>query len=107
VSPPLTTIIQPLAQMAAMATRTVLALLDGRTDTSSNRVELTTSLVVRASTAPPQKKPAGRGSPAGRAGAGPTAAGPAGPTAAGPAGATAAGPAGTRPSRRGRGVRSA
>ena len=61
VSPPLTTIIQPLAPMAAMATRTVLALLDGRTDTSSNRVELTTSLVVRASTAPPRKKAAGRG----------------------------------------------
>ena len=58
VSPPLTTIIQPLAQMAAMATRTILALLDGRTDTSSNRVELTTSLVVRASTAPPRKKAA-------------------------------------------------
>jgi DNA-binding LacI/PurR family transcriptional regulator len=57
VSPPLTTIIQPLAQMAAMATRTILALLEGRTDTSSNRVELTTSLVVRASTAPPRKKP--------------------------------------------------
>ena len=58
VSPPLTTIIQPLARMAAMATRTVLALLDGRTDTSSNRVELTTSLVVRASTAPPRRKAA-------------------------------------------------
>jgi LacI family xylobiose transport system transcriptional regulator len=66
VSPPLTTIIQPLAQMAAMATRTVLALLDGRTDTSSNRVELTTSLVVRASTAPPRKKPASRGAGRGR-----------------------------------------
>jgi DNA-binding LacI/PurR family transcriptional regulator len=61
VSPPLTTIIQPLAPMAAMATRTILALLDGRSDTSSNRVELTTSLVVRASTAPPRKKTAGRG----------------------------------------------
>jgi len=91
VSPPLTTIIQPLAQMAAMATRTILALLDGRTDTSSNRVELTTSLVVRASTAPPRKKPAGRGS----AGAGRTG-----------AGSASAGPAGTRPARRGRGVRS-
>jgi hypothetical protein len=56
VSPPLTTIVQPLAQMAAMATRTVLALLDGRSDGSSNRVELTTSLVVRASTAPPRGK---------------------------------------------------
>jgi hypothetical protein len=31
------------------------ALLDGRSDTSSNRVELTTSLVVRVSTAPPRK----------------------------------------------------
>ena len=70
VSPPLTTIVQPLAQMAAMATRTILALLDGRTDTSSNRVELTTSLVVRASTAPPRKKAAGRGAAnAGPAGA--------------------------------------
>jgi hypothetical protein len=46
----------------------VLALLDGRTDTSSNRVELTTSLVVRASTAPPRKKPAGRGAGRGRPG---------------------------------------
>jgi hypothetical protein len=68
VSPPLTTIIQPLAPMAAMATRTILALLDGRTDTSSNRVELTTSLVVRASTAPPRKKTAGRGANAGSVG---------------------------------------
>jgi LacI family transcriptional regulator len=56
VSPPLTTIIQPLAQMAAMATRTVLSLLDGSTDTSNNRVELTTSLVVRSSTAPPSAR---------------------------------------------------
>src|ERR1700722_9794012 len=53
VPPPLTTVIQPLAQMAAMATRTVLALLDGKMDTSNNRVELTTSLVVRSSTCPP------------------------------------------------------
>ena len=81
VSPPLTTILQPLAQMAAMATRTILALLDGRTDTSSNRVELTTSLVIRASTAPPRKKATGRG-------------------------AVNAGPAGARSSRRGREVRS-
>jgi LacI family transcriptional regulator len=56
VSPPLTTIVQPLSNMAAMATRTVLDSLDGRIDTSSNRVELTTSLVVRASTAPPRRK---------------------------------------------------
>jgi LacI family transcriptional regulator len=59
VSPPLTTIVQPLAQMAATATRTVLALLDGTMDTSSNRVELTTSLIVRSSTAPPPDR-AGR-----------------------------------------------
>jgi LacI family transcriptional regulator len=56
-SPPLTTIAQPLAQMAAMATRTVLALLDGSMDTSNNRVELTTSLVIRSSTAPPPERP--------------------------------------------------
>jgi LacI family transcriptional regulator, xylobiose transport system transcriptional regulator len=47
------TIIQPPAQMAAMATRTVLALIDGKMDTSNSRVELTTSLVIRSSTAPP------------------------------------------------------
>jgi LacI family transcriptional regulator len=56
VSPPLTTIVQPLALMAAMATRTVLALLDGSMDTSNNRVELTTSLVIRSSTAPPRER---------------------------------------------------
>jgi LacI family transcriptional regulator len=54
VSPPLTTIVQPLAHMAAMATRTLIAMLDGRAGASSMRVELTTSLVVRASTAPPR-----------------------------------------------------
>ena len=58
VSPPLTTIVQPLAKMAAMATRTVLDLAGGRIDTSSNRIELTTSLVVRASTAPPRREAA-------------------------------------------------
>ena len=61
VSPPLTTVIQPLASMAAMATRTVLDLLGGRIDMSSNRVELTTSLVVRASTAPPGRNASSRG----------------------------------------------
>jgi LacI family transcriptional regulator len=65
VSPPLTTIIQPLAQMAAMATRTVLALLDGSSDISSNRIELTTSLVVRSSTAPPRAR-SGRPKSSGR-----------------------------------------
>ena len=64
------------------------ALLDGRTDTSSNRVELTTSLVVRASTAPPRKKPAGRrAAGAARTGGSPAA-------------------ASTGPGRRGHGVRS-
>lgn len=52
--PPLTTVSQPLAQMAAMATRTVLALRDGTMDTSRNRVELSTSLVIRSSTSPPR-----------------------------------------------------
>jgi LacI family transcriptional regulator len=51
VSPPLTTVSQPLAQMAAMATRTLIALLDGHVNAASTRVELATSLVVRASTA--------------------------------------------------------
>jgi len=51
---PMSAWVSPLAQMAAMATRTVLALLDGRSGGSSNRMELITSLVVRASTAPPR-----------------------------------------------------
>jgi LacI family transcriptional regulator len=49
VSPPLTTIRQPLAEMARMATRVLLGLIEGTT----NRMELSTSLVVRSSTAPP------------------------------------------------------
>jgi LacI family transcriptional regulator len=60
VSPPLTTVVQPLAQMAAMATRTLIAMLDGRAESLSMRVELTTALAVRASTAPPRNGPAGR-----------------------------------------------
>jgi LacI family xylobiose transport system transcriptional regulator len=56
VSPPLTTVSQPLAQMAAIAARTVLAMLDGAMDTSNNRMELSTSLVVRASTSPPARR---------------------------------------------------
>jgi DNA-binding LacI/PurR family transcriptional regulator len=55
VSPPLTTVAQPLAQMAAIATQMVL---DGPMDRSSNRLELATSLVIRSSTGPPP--PAGR-----------------------------------------------
>jgi DNA-binding LacI/PurR family transcriptional regulator len=61
VSPPLTTVAQPLAQMAAMATQMVL---DAATDNSSNRLELATSLVIRASTSSPpgtgRRRPAGR-----------------------------------------------
>jgi len=50
VSPPLTTVAQPLAQMAATATRMVLLPAPGE---GGNRMELATSLVVRSSTAPP------------------------------------------------------
>src|SRR6185437_16139798 len=44
VSPPLTTVVQPLAQMASLATRTLVDMLNGRADAASTRVELTTSL---------------------------------------------------------------
>jgi LacI family transcriptional regulator len=54
VSPPLTTVAQPLAQMAAMATRMVL---QTPADGQSNRVELATSLVIRSSTAAPTPRP--------------------------------------------------
>jgi DNA-binding LacI/PurR family transcriptional regulator len=47
VSPPLTTMRQPLSEMATMATRTLLA---GGTNGLQNRVELATALVVRSST---------------------------------------------------------
>jgi DNA-binding LacI/PurR family transcriptional regulator len=49
-SPPLTTLHQPLAEMATLATRT---LLTGDTAGLQNRVELATTLVVRGSTQPP------------------------------------------------------
>jgi DNA-binding LacI/PurR family transcriptional regulator len=55
VSPPLTTLRQPLAEMATLATRT---LLGGDSMGLQNRVELATTLVVRSSTQPPA--PAGR-----------------------------------------------
>jgi len=64
-SPPLTTIRQPLAQMATMATRTLLTLVDGSLGEFNNRVELSTSLVVRASTAPPPVAPPAAVVPAG------------------------------------------
>jgi LacI family transcriptional regulator len=50
VSPPLTTLHQPLARMAALA---VDILLDGDPGRFSDRVELATNLIVRSSTAPP------------------------------------------------------
>jgi LacI family transcriptional regulator len=56
VSPPLTTLRQPLAEMATLATRTLLA---GDTMGLQNRVELATTLVVRSSTQPPNR-PAAR-----------------------------------------------
>jgi LacI family transcriptional regulator len=56
VSPPLTTVLQPLAEMARMATRTLLGLIEGGPQSFNNRMELSTSLVVRSSTAPPPVK---------------------------------------------------
>ncbi|HTX01827.1 MAG TPA: substrate-binding domain-containing protein, partial [Acidimicrobiales bacterium] len=53
-SPPLTTLHQPLAEMAALAVRSLLAPAG---TVLSERVELATSLVVRASTAPPRSDP--------------------------------------------------
>jgi LacI family transcriptional regulator len=53
VGPPLTTIRQPLFQMAVAASRQVLALARGETP-SQTRLELATELVVRESTAPPR-----------------------------------------------------
>jgi DNA-binding LacI/PurR family transcriptional regulator len=53
VSPPLTTVAQPLAQMAATATRMVL---QAPADAIGSRVELATSLVIRSSTAPPGRR---------------------------------------------------
>ncbi|MGP3933690.1 LacI family DNA-binding transcriptional regulator [Nonomuraea sp. KM88] len=55
--PPLTTVRQPLAEMAAAATSMVLKLVNGEQPPQS-RVELATDLVVRESTAPPPLPPA-------------------------------------------------
>jgi LacI family transcriptional regulator len=54
VSPPLTTLRQPLAEMATLATRTLLA---GDATGLQNRVELAITLVVRASTQAPSRSP--------------------------------------------------
>jgi LacI family xylobiose transport system transcriptional regulator len=53
VGPPLTTVRQPLAQMAMAAARLVLRLANGE-QPSQTRVELATELIVRESTAPPR-----------------------------------------------------
>lgn len=50
--PALTTVRQPLQDMAGTATRMVLALADGESPTNL-RIDLATELVVRDSTAPP------------------------------------------------------
>jgi DNA-binding LacI/PurR family transcriptional regulator len=67
VSPPLTTVRQPLAAMASAATRLVLELARGEAP-AQTRFELSTDLVVRESTARPAAAPAGvreaAGSPA-------------------------------------------
>ena len=52
VGPPLTTIRQPLMEMAEMAAELVVAMADGE-QPAQTRVELTTELVIRESTAPP------------------------------------------------------
>ena len=51
-SPPLTTIRQPLAEMAAMATRILMGSIAG-SEPETLRIEMATSLVVRESTAAP------------------------------------------------------
>jgi LacI family transcriptional regulator, galactose operon repressor len=52
-SPPLTTVRQPLAEMAAMATRVILSRMHDESYPANQRVEVSTELVVRDSTAPP------------------------------------------------------
>jgi LacI family xylobiose transport system transcriptional regulator len=52
VGPPLTTVHQPLAEMAEMAARVVIAMSRGAAPVT-RRLDLATSLVVRQSTAPP------------------------------------------------------
>ena len=54
VSPPLTTIRQPLVEMAVTAAEMALSMARGETP-SQPRVELTTELIVRESTAPPRR----------------------------------------------------
>ncbi|GII24631.1 LacI family DNA-binding transcriptional regulator [Planosporangium mesophilum] len=55
VGPPLTTVRQPLVEMAGAAVRLVLALARGERP-EQTRLELSTSMVVRQSTAPPRER---------------------------------------------------
>ncbi len=55
-SPPLTTVRQPLREMGVVALRTALRLAAGET-IDSHHVELATELIVRSSTAPPPNSP--------------------------------------------------
>ncbi len=55
--PPLTTVRQPLGEMAATATELVVALARGDEE-HARRIVLPTELIVRASTAPPRRNPA-------------------------------------------------
>ncbi|CAL9398694.1 substrate-binding domain-containing protein [Streptomyces sp. Tu 3180] len=59
-APPLTTVRQPRAEMAATALHLLLRMMDGHRP-ESTRTELSTRLVERASTAPPGSRPGGRG----------------------------------------------
>ena len=55
VTPALTTVRQPLADMGRLAVRNLFSLLDGRS-VSSMRVQLATTLVIRSSCAPPARR---------------------------------------------------
>jgi LacI family transcriptional regulator len=55
-SPPLTTVRQPLGEIGRVAAEMLGTLIEGLT-LSSRRIELATELVVRASTAPPARRP--------------------------------------------------
>lgn len=55
-SPPLTTIHQPLVEMGRMAANMLLRLISGQ-PLDSNHVELSTSLVIRESCSPPRTRP--------------------------------------------------
>jgi LacI family transcriptional regulator len=55
VGPPLTTVRQPLQDMAAAGTRLAITLARGE-EPEHRRIELATTLVVRQSTAPPRQR---------------------------------------------------